>query len=178
LEIFWSQTASLPLSFWPKRIPVTVIDVHINRLLLFIEKEVLMDVFGNHRYCSFWSSLEGTQFSCLNLLLRKLKIRKTNGPAYVCIRKLMKIYNFGLKCRPQKWPCGEEWSGQEILYCRVGEWESQEREGGGQGLKYPSVRLGMIWLVRILWFMLIGCWGRRVIQTRIEAGPWPWETEA
>jgi hypothetical protein len=41
----------------------------------------------------------------------------------------------------------------------VGEGESREpRERGreGQGLKYPSVGLGMIWLVRILWFMLIG----------------------
>jgi hypothetical protein len=40
------------------------------------------------------------------------------------------------KCRPQKWPRGEEWSGQEILYCRVGEgdsWESQEREAGRAG---------------------------------------------
>jgi hypothetical protein len=35
--------------------------------------------------------------------------------------------------------------GQEILYCRVGERESQEREKEeGQGLKYPSVGLSMI----------------------------------
>jgi hypothetical protein len=40
----------------------------------------------------------------------------------------------------------------------------------GQGLKYPSVRLGMIWLVRLLWFMLIGDWGRRRVQARLEAG--------
>jgi hypothetical protein len=33
------------------------------------------------------------------------------------------------------------------------------------------VRLSMIWLVRILWFMLIGGWGRRTIQARLEAGP-------
>jgi hypothetical protein len=73
----------------------------------------------------------------------------------------------------------EEWSGQEILYCRVGEGESQERKKQeGQGLKYPSVRLSMIWLVRILWFMLTGGWGRRRIQARLEAGPWPWKTEA
>jgi hypothetical protein len=31
----------------------------------------------------------------------------------------------------------------------------------GQRLKYPSVRLGMSWLVRILWFMLIGGWGQK-----------------
>jgi hypothetical protein len=37
------------------------------------------------------------------------------------------------------------------------------------------VRLSMIWLVRILWFMLIGGWGRRRIQARLEAGPWPWK---
>jgi hypothetical protein len=47
----------------------------------------------------------------------------------------------------------------------------REKEREGQGLKYPSVRLGMISLVRILWFMLIGGWGRRRIQTRLEAGP-------
>jgi hypothetical protein len=35
------------------------------------------------------------------------------------------------KCGPQKWPRGEEWSGQVILYCRVGEGESREpREKG------------------------------------------------
>jgi hypothetical protein len=39
----------------------------------------------------------------------------------------------------------------------------------GEGLKYPSVRLSMIWLVRILWFMLIGGWVRRRIQARLEA---------
>jgi hypothetical protein len=37
------------------------------------------------------------------------------------------------------------------------------------------VRLSMIWLVRILWFMLVGGWGRRRIQARLEAGLWPWE---
>jgi hypothetical protein len=60
----------------------------------------------------------------------------------------------------------------------VGEGESREpRERGreGQGFKYPSVRLSMIWLVRILWFMLIGGWGRRRIQAGLEAGVWPWE---
>jgi hypothetical protein len=46
----------------------------------------------------------------------------------------------------------------------------EPRGGVGQGLKYPSVRLGMIWLVKILWFMLIGGWGRRRIQARLEAG--------
>jgi hypothetical protein len=45
------------------------------------------------------------------------------------------------------------------------------REREGQVLKYPSVRLSMILLVRILWFMLIGGWGRRRIQARLEAGP-------
>jgi hypothetical protein len=40
------------------------------------------------------------------------------------------------------------------------------------------VRLGMIWLVRILWFMLIGGWSRRRIQATLEAGPWSWETKA
>jgi hypothetical protein len=30
------------------------------------------------------------------------------------------------KCGPQKWPRGEEWSGQVILYCWVGEGESRE----------------------------------------------------
>jgi hypothetical protein len=40
------------------------------------------------------------------------------------------------------------------------------------------VGLSMIWLVRILWFMLIGGWGRRRIQARLEAGLWPWKTEA
>jgi hypothetical protein len=72
----------------------------------------------------------------------------------------------------------------------VGEGESREprereREREGQVLKYPSVRLNMIWLVRILWFMLIGDWGRKRIQARLEAGlwpweagPWPWKTEA
>jgi hypothetical protein len=49
--------------------------------------------------------------------------------------------------------------------------EPREREKQeGQGLKYPSVRLGMIWLVRILWFMLIGGWGRKRVQARLEAG--------
>jgi hypothetical protein len=58
----------------------------------------------------------------------------------------------------------------------VGEGESQEQEKQeGQGLKYPSVRLSTIWLVRILWFLLIGGWGRRRIQARLEAGPWPWK---
>jgi hypothetical protein len=33
------------------------------------------------------------------------------------------------------------------------------------------VGLSMIWLVRILWFMLIGGWGRRRGQARLEAGP-------
>jgi hypothetical protein len=47
----------------------------------------------------------------------------------------------------------------------------RERVREGQGLKYPSVRLGMILLVRILWFMLIGGWGRRRIQARLEARP-------
>jgi hypothetical protein len=44
---------------------------------------------------------------------------------------------FCWKCRPQKWPRGEEWSGQEILYCRVGEgesWEPRERTRKGKGL--------------------------------------------
>jgi hypothetical protein len=41
----------------------------------------------------------------------------------------------------------------------------------GQGLKYPSVGLSMISLVKILWFMLIGGWRRRRIQARLEAGP-------
>jgi hypothetical protein len=50
--------------------------------------------------------------------------------------------------------------------------EPREGEREGQGLKYPSVALSMIWLVRILWFMLIGGWGRRRIQARLkEAGP-------
>jgi hypothetical protein len=44
--------------------------------------------------------------------------------------------------------------------------EKQER----QGLKYSSVGLSMIWLVRIIWFMLIGGWGRRRVQARLEAG--------
>jgi hypothetical protein len=82
------------------------------------------------------------------------------------------------KCRPQKWPRGEEWSGQEILYFGIGKGESREpreRQREGQGLKYPSLGLSMIWLVRILWFMLIGGWGRRRIQARLEAGLWPWE---
>jgi hypothetical protein len=86
-------------------------------------------------------------------------------------------------CRLQKWPRGEDWSGQEILYC----WEREraereererERERERQVLKYLSVRLGMIWLVRILWFMLIEGWGSRRIQARLEAGSWPWKTEA
>jgi hypothetical protein len=47
--------------------------------------------------------------------------------------------------------------------------EPREREG--QRLKYTSVRLSMIGLVRILWFRLIGGWGRRRIQARLEAGP-------
>jgi hypothetical protein len=47
----------------------------------------------------------------------------------------------------------------------------RERERERQGLKYLSVRLSMILLVRILWFMLIGGWGRRRIQARLEAGP-------
>jgi hypothetical protein len=45
--------------------------------------------------------------------------------------------------------------------------KKQER----QGLKYPSVGLSMIGLVRILWFMLIGGWGRRGIQAKLQAGP-------
>jgi hypothetical protein len=55
-------------------------------------------------------------------------------------------------------------------------WERERAERAkrekqeGQGLKYPSVGLSMIWLVRILWFMLIGGWGRRRIQARLEAG--------
>jgi hypothetical protein len=36
----------------------------------------------------------------------------------------------GGSCRPQKWPHGEEWSGQEILYCRV--------ERGCRGLNTPQ----------------------------------------
>jgi hypothetical protein len=68
----------------------------------------------------------------------------------------------GTKCKANvgpKWPRGEEWPGQDILYCRVGERECQEREKQeGQGLKYPSVRFGIIRLVRTLWFMLIGGW--------------------
>jgi hypothetical protein len=48
--------------------------------------------------------------------------------------------------------------------------ERAERGREGQGLKYPSVGLSMIWLVRILWFMLIGGWGRRRVQARLEAG--------
>jgi hypothetical protein len=47
----------------------------------------------------------------------------------------------------------------------------REREREGQGLKSPSVGLSMICLVRILWFMLIGGWGRRRVQARLEAGP-------
>jgi hypothetical protein len=74
------------------------------------------------------------------------------------------------KCRPKvtTWR-GVTWPRDSLL------------QGGGgerQGLKYPSVRVGMIWLVRILWFMLIGGWGRRRIQARLEAGPWPRKTEA
>jgi hypothetical protein len=53
--------------------------------------------------------------------------------------------------------------------------ERERERGRGQVLKYPSVGLSMIWLVRILWFMLIGGWGRRRIQARLEAGLWPWE---
>jgi hypothetical protein len=49
--------------------------------------------------------------------------------------------------------------------------ESKREKQEGQGLKYPSVRLGMSWLVRILWFMLIRGWGRRRVQARVEAGP-------
>jgi hypothetical protein len=48
--------------------------------------------------------------------------------------------------------------------------ESREREKEGQVLKYPSVRLSMISLVRILWVMLIGGGGRRRIQAGLEAG--------
>jgi hypothetical protein len=41
----------------------------------------------------------------------------------------------------------------------VEEGESQEREKQeGQGLKYLSVRIGIIQLIRTLWFMLIGGW--------------------
>jgi hypothetical protein len=40
------------------------------------------------------------------------------------------------------------------------------------------VRLSMIWLVSILWFMLIGGWNRRRIQARLEARQWPWKVEA
>jgi hypothetical protein len=44
----------------------------------------------------------------------------------------------------------------------IARWERERAKGGeGRGLKYPSVKLSMIWLVRILWFMLIGGWGRR-----------------
>jgi hypothetical protein len=52
-------------------------------------------------------------------------------------------------------------------------WEKERAERGreGQRLKYPSVRLSLISLVRILRFMLIGGWGRRRIQARLEAGP-------
>jgi hypothetical protein len=56
--------------------------------------------------------------------------------------------------------------------------EPRERGRERQGLKYPSAGLSMIWLVRILWFMLIGGWGRKRIQARLEAGQWPWETGA
>jgi hypothetical protein len=45
----------------------------------------------------------------------------------------------GIFCRPQKWPHGEEWSGQEILYCRVGEGEIQEsKREKGRGLNTPQ----------------------------------------
>jgi hypothetical protein len=51
----------------------------------------------------------------------------------------------------------------------IARWERERAKGEkqeGQGLKYPSVRLGMIWLVRIIWFMLIGGWDRRRVQAR------------
>jgi hypothetical protein len=51
---------------------------------------------------------------------------------------------------------------------RAGRAKREKQEG--QGLKYPSVGLSMIWLVRILWFMLIGGWGRRRVQARLKAG--------
>jgi hypothetical protein len=56
----------------------------------------------------------------------------------------------------------------------IAEWQREraKREGvGGRGLNTHSVRLGMILLARILWFMLIGGWGRRRIQAKLEAGP-------
>jgi hypothetical protein len=55
----------------------------------------------------------------------------------------------------------------------IARWErerAKREKQEGQRLKYPSVGLSMIWLVRILWFMLIGGWGRRRIQARLEAG--------
>jgi hypothetical protein len=66
----------------------------------------------------------------------------------------------------------------------VGEGESQEREKQeGQGLKYPSVRFGIIRLVRTLWFMLIGGWEVRKCKLGgiVTLGNWnlrvQWETE-
>jgi hypothetical protein len=42
--------------------------------------------------------------------------------------------------------------------------EPRERSRRGKGLNTPQWDLRMIWLVRILWVMLIGGWGRRRVQ--------------
>jgi hypothetical protein len=67
---------------------------------------------------------------------------------------------------------GVIWSRDSLLLGERGreQREPREREREGQVLKYPSVRLSMISLVRILWVMLIGGWGRRRIQAGLEAG--------
>jgi hypothetical protein len=44
---------------------------------------------------------------------------------------------------------------------------------GGQGLKYPAMRLSMIWLVRILWFMLIGGWAEGGFKLDLRQDPDP-----
>jgi hypothetical protein len=65
---------------------------------------------------------------------------------------------------------GVIWPRDSLLPGGRGREQRAKKGREGQGLKYPSVGLSMIWLVRILWFMLIGGWGRRRIQARLEAG--------
>jgi hypothetical protein len=63
----------------------------------------------------------------------------------------------------------------------VGEGESQERQErereGGQGLKYPSVKLSMIWLVRILRFIWleVGAEGGFKLDLRRDRDPGKWK---
>jgi hypothetical protein len=61
-----------------------------------------------------------------------------------------------------KWPCGEEWSGQEILYCRVGEGESRERSRRGRGLNTPQ------W--GSAWSDWLGAYGSSWLEVGAEGG--------